>query len=83
MISRDPHGGSATSFCPRPAAQPADHRPSASAAKDLSSSLQTAAGRPAWHRRIVRRVAWMAYFRLAQRVSVLGKLDGWLRRRLR
>jgi RNA-directed DNA polymerase len=26
---------------------------------------------------------WMAYFRLAQRVSVLGKLDGWLRRRLR
>src|SRR5260370_41447876 len=25
----------------------------------------------------------MAYFRLAQRVSVLGKLDGWLRRRLR
>ena len=26
---------------------------------------------------------WVAYFRLAQRVSVLGKLDGWLRRRLR
>ena len=26
---------------------------------------------------------WMAYFRIAQRVSVLGKLDGWLRRRLR
>lgn len=26
---------------------------------------------------------WMAYFRLARRVSVLGKLDGWLRRRLR
>ena len=26
---------------------------------------------------------WMAYFRLAQRVSVLRKLDGWLRRRLR
>ena len=26
---------------------------------------------------------WMAYFRLAERVSVLGKLDGWLRRRLR
>jgi hypothetical protein len=26
---------------------------------------------------------WTAYFRLAQRVSVLGKLDGWLRRRLR
>ncbi len=26
---------------------------------------------------------WAAYFRLAQRVSVLGKLDGWLRRRLR
>jgi RNA-directed DNA polymerase len=26
---------------------------------------------------------WMACFRLAQRVSVLGKLDGWLRRRLR
>jgi RNA-directed DNA polymerase len=26
---------------------------------------------------------WMAYFRLAQRVSVLGRLDGWLRRRLR
>jgi hypothetical protein len=26
---------------------------------------------------------WMAYFRLAQRVSALGKLDGWLRRRLR
>ena len=26
---------------------------------------------------------WMAYFRLAQRVSVFGKLDGWLRRRLR
>ena len=26
---------------------------------------------------------WMAYFRLAQRVSVLVKLDGWLRRRLR
>jgi RNA-directed DNA polymerase len=26
---------------------------------------------------------WMAYFRLAQRVSVPGKLDGWLRRRLR
>ena len=26
---------------------------------------------------------WIAYFRLAQRVSVLGKLDGWLRRRLR
>jgi hypothetical protein len=26
---------------------------------------------------------WMAYFRLAQRVSVLAKLDGWLRRRLR
>ena len=25
----------------------------------------------------------LAYFRLAQRVSVLGKLDGWLRRRLR
>ena len=28
-------------------------------------------------------IGWMAYFRLAQRVSVLGKLDGWLRRRLR
>jgi group II intron reverse transcriptase/maturase len=26
---------------------------------------------------------WVAYFRLAERVSVLGKLDGWLRRRLR
>jgi RNA-directed DNA polymerase len=26
---------------------------------------------------------WVAYFRLAQRVSVLVKLDGWLRRRLR
>jgi hypothetical protein len=26
---------------------------------------------------------WVACFRLAQRVSVLGKLDGWLRRRLR
>jgi RNA-directed DNA polymerase len=26
---------------------------------------------------------WLAYFRIAQRVSVLGKLDGWLRRRLR
>ena len=26
---------------------------------------------------------WAAYFRLAERVSVLGKLDGWLRRRLR
>jgi len=26
---------------------------------------------------------WMAYFRLAQRVSAPGKLDGWLRRRLR
>ncbi len=26
---------------------------------------------------------WVAYFRLAQRVSVLGKLDGWLRRRPR
>ncbi len=26
---------------------------------------------------------WVTYFRLAQRVSVLGKLDGWLRRRLR
>src|SRR5438046_5964240 len=26
---------------------------------------------------------WVAYFRLAQRASVLGKLDGWLRRRLR
>ncbi len=26
---------------------------------------------------------WMAYFRLAQRVSVLARLDGWLRRRLR
>jgi len=26
---------------------------------------------------------WMAYFRLAERVSVFGKLDGWLRRRLR
>jgi RNA-directed DNA polymerase len=26
---------------------------------------------------------WVAYFRLAQRVSVLAKLDGWLRRRLR
>ena len=26
---------------------------------------------------------WVAYFRLAQRVSMLGKLDGWLRRRLR
>jgi group II intron reverse transcriptase/maturase len=26
---------------------------------------------------------WVAYFRLAQRVSVLGRLDGWLRRRLR
>ena len=26
---------------------------------------------------------WTAYFRLAERVSVLGKLDGWLRRRLR
>jgi RNA-directed DNA polymerase len=26
---------------------------------------------------------WMAYFRLAERVSVLRKLDGWLRRRLR
>jgi group II intron reverse transcriptase/maturase len=26
---------------------------------------------------------WMAYFRLAQRVSVLRRLDGWLRRRLR
>jgi len=26
---------------------------------------------------------WTAYFRLAQRVSVLGRLDGWLRRRLR
>jgi RNA-directed DNA polymerase len=26
---------------------------------------------------------WMAYFRLAERVSVLAKLDGWLRRRLR
>ena len=26
---------------------------------------------------------WVAYFRLAQRVSVLGKLDGWLRRRVR
>jgi len=26
---------------------------------------------------------WVAYFRLAQHVSVLGKLDGWLRRRLR
>jgi RNA-directed DNA polymerase len=26
---------------------------------------------------------WMACFGLAQRVSVLGKLDGWLRRRLR
>ena len=26
---------------------------------------------------------WVGYFRLAQRVSVLGKLDGWLRRRLR
>jgi len=25
----------------------------------------------------------VAYFRLAQRVSVLGKLDGWLRRCLR
>ena len=28
-------------------------------------------------------IGWMAYFRLAQRVSVLGKLDGWPRRRLR
>ncbi len=26
---------------------------------------------------------WVACFRLAQRVSVLGRLDGWLRRRLR
>ena len=26
---------------------------------------------------------WTAYFRLAERTSVLGKLDGWLRRRLR
>ena len=26
---------------------------------------------------------WVAYSRLAQRVSVPGKLDGWLRRRLR
>jgi group II intron reverse transcriptase/maturase len=26
---------------------------------------------------------WTAYFRLAERVSVLRKLDGWLRRRLR
>jgi group II intron reverse transcriptase/maturase len=26
---------------------------------------------------------WTAYFRLAQRVSVLRRLDGWLRRRLR
>ena len=26
---------------------------------------------------------WTAYFRLAQRISVLRKLDGWLRRRLR
>src|SRR5881409_1152016 len=26
---------------------------------------------------------WTAYFGLAQRVGVLGKLDGWLRRRLR
>ena len=26
---------------------------------------------------------WVACFRLAQRVSVLVKLDGWLRRRLR
>ena len=26
---------------------------------------------------------WTAYFRLAERVSVLRRLDGWLRRRLR
>jgi RNA-directed DNA polymerase len=32
---------------------------------------------PAHHR------GWVSYFRLAQRVSVLGNLDGWLRRRLR
>ena len=33
--------------------------------------------------RLIEDTGWVAYFRLAQRVSVLGKLDGWLRRRLR
>src|SRR5579864_4106840 len=46
------------------------------------SRANTDSGPPP-HGRPPEKRGWMAYFRLAQRVSVLGKLDGWLRRRLR
>ena len=60
------------------------------AIKRLKDRLRTLTGR-SWSVSMAYRIGrlnrfitgWTAYFRLAQRVSVLRKLDRWLRRRLR
>ena len=65
-------------ICPQ--GDPAAEGPAAEADP---AALERVDGLPHRQAQPVHHRGWVAYFRLAERVSVLGKLDGWLRRRLR